>query len=62
MSNVVSIAIVIEKGESDTNRKIQYLVYFVNELLSDSKSLYEARLCITNHSPQAIPLLLGTPN
>jgi ribonuclease HI len=38
MSNVVSTAIVIERGESDTNRKIQYLVYFVSEVLSDSKS------------------------
>jgi hypothetical protein len=40
MSNVVSTTIVVERGESDTNRKIQYLVYFVSEVLSDSKSWY----------------------
>jgi hypothetical protein len=39
-SNVVSTTIVIERGESDTNRKIQYLVYFVSEVLSNSKSRY----------------------
>jgi hypothetical protein len=37
---VVSITIIIERGESDTNHKIQYLVYFVSEVLSDSKSQY----------------------
>jgi ethanolamine utilization protein EutP (predicted NTPase) len=37
---VVSIAIVIEQGESYTNRKIQYPVYFVSEVLSDSKTQY----------------------
>jgi hypothetical protein len=40
MSNVVSTAIVIERGESDTDCKIQYPVYFVSEVLIDSKSLY----------------------
>jgi hypothetical protein len=39
-SNVVSTTIVIEWGESDTNRKIQYLVYFISEVLSDYKTLY----------------------
>jgi ethanolamine utilization protein EutP (predicted NTPase) len=39
-SNVVSIAIVVEQGESYTNRKIQYPVYFVSEVLSDSKTQY----------------------
>jgi hypothetical protein len=39
-SNVVGIAIVIERGESDTNHRIQYPVYFVSEVLSDSKSQY----------------------
>jgi hypothetical protein len=39
-SNVVSMAIVIERGESDTNCKIQYPVYFVSEVLSDSKTWY----------------------
>jgi hypothetical protein len=38
--NVVSIAIVIERGESDTNRKIQYPVYFISQVLSDSKTQY----------------------
>jgi hypothetical protein len=39
-SNVVSIAIVIKWGESDTNQKIQYLVYFISEVLIDSKTQY----------------------
>jgi hypothetical protein len=37
---VVSSAIIVERGESDTNRKIQYPMYFVSEVLSDSKSRY----------------------
>jgi hypothetical protein len=37
---MVSIAIIIERGESDTNCKIQYLVYFISEVLSDSKAQY----------------------
>jgi hypothetical protein len=37
-SNVVSTTIVIERGELDTNRKIKYPVYFVSEVLSDSKT------------------------
>jgi hypothetical protein len=39
-SNVVSTAIVVERGESNTNHKIQYPVYFDSEVLSDSKSQY----------------------
>jgi hypothetical protein len=39
-SNVVSTTIIIELGESDTNRKIQYLVYIISEVLSDSKTQY----------------------
>jgi DNA phosphorothioation-dependent restriction protein DptG len=39
-SNVVSTAVVIELGESDTNRKNQYPVYFISETLSDSKTQY----------------------
>jgi hypothetical protein len=39
-SNVVSTAIIIEQRESDTNRKIQYPVCFVSEVLSDSKTQY----------------------
>jgi hypothetical protein len=39
-SNVVSTTIIVERGESDTNCKIQYLVYFINEVLSDSKTQY----------------------
>jgi CRISPR/Cas system-associated protein Csx1 len=37
---VVSTAIVVEQGESETNYKIQYLVYFVSEVLSESKTWY----------------------
>jgi hypothetical protein len=37
---VVSTAIVIEWGESDANGKIQYPVYFISEVLSDSKTRY----------------------
>jgi hypothetical protein len=39
-SNVISMAIVIKRGESGTNHKIQYPMYFINELLSDSKTRY----------------------
>jgi hypothetical protein len=34
------MAIIIERGESDTNGKIQYPVYFISEVLSDSKTRY----------------------
>jgi hypothetical protein len=37
---VVSTAIIIEWGESDTNHKIQYLAYFISEVQSDSKTRY----------------------
>jgi hypothetical protein len=39
-SNVVSTTIIVEREESDTNRKIQYLVYIISEVLSDSKTQY----------------------
>jgi hypothetical protein len=39
-SNMVSTAIVVEWGESDPNHKIQNLVYFISEVLSDSKTRY----------------------
>jgi hypothetical protein len=39
-SNVVSTAIIIEQRESNTIRKIQYPVYFISEVLSDSKTWY----------------------
>jgi hypothetical protein len=35
---VVSTIVVVERGESGTNCKIQYLVYFISEVLSDSKT------------------------
>jgi hypothetical protein len=44
--HVVSIAIIVERGQSDTNHKIQYLVYFISEVLSDSKTLH-TRLRLT---------------
>jgi hypothetical protein len=37
---VVSTAIIVERGESNTNHKIQYPVYFISEMLSDSKTQY----------------------
>jgi ribonuclease HI len=37
-SNVISTTIIIDRGESDTNCKIQYPVYFISEVLSDSKT------------------------
>jgi hypothetical protein len=40
MSNVVSTAIIVEREESNTYRKIKYPVYFDSEELSDSKSRY----------------------
>jgi hypothetical protein len=39
-SNVVSTAIIVEREESNTNHKIQYPVYFVSKVLSDSKTRY----------------------
>jgi hypothetical protein len=39
-SNVVSTTIIVEQGESDSNRKVQYPVYFISEVLSDSKTQY----------------------
>jgi hypothetical protein len=37
-NNVVSTAIIVERGESYTNRKIQHPVYFVSEVSSNSKN------------------------
>jgi hypothetical protein len=54
---VVSIAIIIEWGESDNSRKIQYLVYFISKVLSDSKTQYfhimklAYALVIMSHEP-----------
>jgi hypothetical protein len=39
-SNVVSTTIFIEWGELDTNREIQYPVYFISKVLSDSETQY----------------------
>jgi hypothetical protein len=39
-SHVVSTAIIVERGESGANRKIQHLVYFISEVLSNSKTRY----------------------
>jgi hypothetical protein len=38
--NVVSTTIIIKRGELDTNCKIQCLVYFISEVMSDSKTQY----------------------
>jgi hypothetical protein len=38
--NVVSTTIIIECGESDANHKIKYPVYFISEVLSNSKTRY----------------------
>jgi hypothetical protein len=40
ISNVVSMVIIVERGESSTNRKIQYLVYYICKVPSDSKPRY----------------------
>jgi hypothetical protein len=40
ISNVLSTTIIVEWGESNTTRKIQYPVYFISEVLSDSKTQY----------------------
>jgi hypothetical protein len=50
ISNVVSTTIMVERGLSDTNCKIQYLVYFVSEVLSDSKTRYFHIMKLTNAS------------
>jgi hypothetical protein len=34
------MVVIVERGESDTSHKIQYPVYFVSEVLSDSKTQY----------------------
>jgi hypothetical protein len=39
-SNVVNMTIIIERGEFNTNQKIQYPVYFISEVLSDSMTRY----------------------
>jgi hypothetical protein len=36
-SNVVSTTIVVEQGELNSNRKVPYPIYFINDVLSDSK-------------------------
>jgi hypothetical protein len=41
ISNVVNTTIiVVERGKSNTNCKIQYLIYFISEVLSDYKIRY----------------------
>jgi hypothetical protein len=55
-NNVVSTTIVVEWGELDTNHKIQYPVYFVNEVFSDSKSRYFHIMKLT------YALLITTPS
>jgi hypothetical protein len=39
-STVVSTTIVVERGESDSNRKVQHPIYFISEVLSDLKARY----------------------
>jgi hypothetical protein len=65
-SNVVNTTIIIKRGESNTNHKIQYPIYFISEVLSNSKksvfSYQEAHIHITDYVSQAVPLFLGAPN
>jgi hypothetical protein len=60
------MTIVVERGESETNRKIQYLVYFINEVLSDSKTQYfhimRLSYALLHTSHKLVGLLLGAPN
>jgi hypothetical protein len=37
-SNVITTVIIVERGESNSNRKIQYPIYFINKVWSDSKT------------------------
>jgi hypothetical protein len=37
---VISTTTVIEREESKTNREVQYPVYFISKVLSDSKTRY----------------------
>jgi hypothetical protein len=39
-SIVVSTTIIVERGELDSNRKIQHSVYFIIDVLNDSKARY----------------------
>jgi hypothetical protein len=39
-SIVVSTTAIVERGESDTNRIIQYLFYFISKVMSNSKTRY----------------------
>jgi hypothetical protein len=39
-SKVVGTTVIIERGESNTNHKMQYPVYFISEVLTDSKAWY----------------------
>jgi hypothetical protein len=59
---MVSTTIIVGRGESDTNRKIQYQIYFVSEVLSDSKTQYFHIMKLTYALLIAIPLFLGALN
>jgi hypothetical protein len=39
-SSMISTTIIIEQGELDTNCKTQYPIYFISEVLSDSRTQY----------------------
>ena len=58
-TQVVSAALVVEREEEGHALKVQRPVYFISEVLSDSKTLPnpEAPVCHPHHQEEATPLL-----
>lgn len=58
---VVSTAIVVEREEPGHVYKVQQPVYFISEVLNESKTCYpqvqKLLLCCSDHIPQAVTLL-----
>ena len=61
---MVSIALVVEREEEGHALKVQHPVYFISEVLSNSKTHYppnpEASICYPHHQEEAMPLLRVT--